>query len=166
MTKPIAPCPLCGEDDHDQKDCYLLGDTATYLGRLAPRPPGVDDEPGEPKGSPSLPKTQFEELFGKGAEPSLIDAIDDEDYSVEERQLAVEILADLKHIDALSPEDRDTLDGIALRMATAPAKKPARVDPPKAVRPAGVHTWQEMQEEGDEDAPKWVDSDPFTSVYK
>jgi hypothetical protein len=103
-------------------------------------------------------------MFGRYAEPALVDVIDDEDYTQDETQLATDLLVGLKHIDSLSPEDRELLDGIATRMATQPPKKAA--PPPTPVTRPGIHTWQEMQEDGDETPPRFVEDDPFTSVNR
>jgi hypothetical protein len=137
----MTDCVFCGEP-HPQLECPLFGKTEDYLGRYAPAPPDANTPPEEPSSS-SLPPTQFEQIYGKEAEPLLMDVLDGPDeFRPEQRELALLLASGEKKLEELTGEERDILNGITHRMAygTPPPPKPAIMP-----RPAGVHTQFEME---------------------
>lgn len=120
-------CVFCGAEDHDSGSCPMFGTTDSYLKAFAPR---ADASPEEPVRS-SLPSTQFEQVFGPGAEPLLGEVMDDDRFSPEQRQLAMEIAGGVRNLHELTPEDHAHLDDITLQMMTQPAKKDPPPPPPR-----------------------------------
>lgn len=109
-----------------------------------PTPPGVNTPKEEPSRS-SLAPTQFEELFGEGAEGLLQDVLDRPDvFSGDQQDLALAILGGDKTVSAASGEDRTRLDEIARQLAFL--KSPPPKAPAKIPRPAYVRTREEMED--------------------
>lgn len=135
----MTNCLLCG-GEHPLKQCPLTADTKTYLEHFAPK---VTRE--EHKRS-SLAPNQFESLFGVGAEELLQDVLEGEEWSPEQRELAIHILGGDKTIHGLTGEERSVIDGIAQQLASS---RPGRRGPPAIipapVRPAYVATQAEME---------------------
>lgn len=120
----MTRCPICNEL-HDYGKCPLFGTKEEYLARVAPMPPApplpVELPPEQPRVRGSLARTQFEELFGQGAEGLLQYVYDNPDYTPEQQTLALLVTAGHKKINELDSHDRTELDRIALRLATQPA---------------------------------------------
>ena len=133
-------CFLCG-DKHPWKECPSME-------ARAPAPPFPVELPHQLEPSASLPTTQFEQLFGRGAEGVLLDVLDgDKDtWSEQEQDLALRVLAGLTTIDAANNEDRSVLDEIARKIALPdqPGQKPRAILSARA-RPSYVRTQEEME---------------------
>lgn len=143
----MTNCPFCA-GLHESSSCPLFGKTEEYLKACAPSPHPPAPEPP----SSSLAPTQFEELYGQGAEPLLLDALEDPDLTPGQQDLAQELAYGTKQISDLSPEEREELD-VVTRKLVYPTPAPAAREAP--VRPGYVSTWQEMEEtppEGGRDA--------------
>jgi hypothetical protein len=128
-------CFVCG-GDHSFKECPSIQPPAP------PTPPSMD--PQEERPSSSLAPTQFEEIFGEGAEGLLEDVLDRPDvFNKEQQDLALAILGGNKSLHSASGEDRTHIDDIAQQLAflSPPAPK-TTVD----VRPAYVHYQAEMED--------------------
>lgn len=130
----------------------MFGTTDQYLQAHAPRA----DIPPEELPSSSLPLTQFEQMFGRGAEPLLGEVMDDDRFSPEQRQLALEIAGGRK-LSALTPEDHAQLDDITQQMVTMPAKKDPPPPPPR--KAPYISTRAEMENFEEEFMPPVVKKD-------
>lgn len=139
MTEQI--CFLCGEI-HPWNECPKME-------ARAPAPPFPMDLPGPPAPVVPLPPTQFEQLYGRGAEGLLQDVTDGdpEDWSNEQRELALRILAGVTSIQAANNEERRVLDDIARKMALSSPKpkQPADKLPKRVVRPPHIRSQEEME---------------------
>jgi hypothetical protein len=120
----MTRCPICNEL-HDFGKCPLFGTKEEYLSRAAPMPPApplpVELPPEKPRVSGSLARTQFEDIFGRGAEGLLQYVHDNPAYSPDQQTLALLVLAGHKKIEELDLHDREVLDRIALQLATSPS---------------------------------------------
>lgn len=111
-----------------------------------PTPPGVSTQKEEPVRS-SLAPTQFEELFGEGAEGLLEDVLDRPDaFSKDQRDLAMAILGGDKSINSADAEDRTRINEIAHNLAFL---NPITPKTPVDDRPVYVRTRAEMEDFGD-----------------
>jgi len=121
----MTRCPICNEL-HDFGKCPLFGSKDEYLSRAAPTPPAppfpVELPPEQPRVRGSLARTQFEELFGPGAEGLLQYVYDNPDFAPDSQSLALLILAGHKKINELDAHDRTVLDRVALQIATSPSE--------------------------------------------
>jgi hypothetical protein len=134
-------CTFCGQQ-HSFRKCPMFGKKEEYLAAYAPKPYPT----GEAKPSPSLPPTQFEQLFGRGAEAVLQDVLDHPDsFTHDEVNLCWQILSGAKVIKKLDAEDRTLLDHIAIQLATM--NKPVSTRPPERQLP-------ERRLEDDEGPPR------------
>jgi len=135
----MTNCLLCG-GEHPLKQCPLTADTKTYLEHFAPK---VTRE--EHKRS-SLAPNQFESLFGVGAEELLQDVLEGEEWSPEQRELALHILGGDKAIHGLTGEERNVLDGIAQQLASSGPRADKSTPVESApVRPSWIATQAEME---------------------
>lgn len=158
----MTSCLFCN-GDHDSSACPMFGKTKEFLATYAPTTKPTLQEPS----SSSLAPTQFEELFGRGAEPLLMDALDDPDLTAEQQELAREIAGGSKRMDELTPEDHRQLDEITLRLVHGGSRQDHVDPPPVRRRPAYVSTREEMENFRDIDGPgdpSQPAADPFTSV--
>ena len=115
----------------------------------APSPPFPVNLPGSEAPAPPLPPTQFEQLYGRGAEGLLQDVSDGdpEEWSNEQRELALRIIAGITTIDSANNEERRILDDIARKMALSkpkPPQLPAKL-PVRDLRPSYVRSQEEME---------------------
>ena len=141
-------CVFCGATDHDNRTCPMFGSTKTYLQTFAPK---VDSPPEEPPRS-SLAPTQFEELFGEGAEGILQDVLDRPDvFDREQQELALAVLGGTKSVRGANNEDRSVLNEIARQLAYL--KPPPPQAPAIIPRPSYVRTRAEMESFGEEYMP-------------
>jgi hypothetical protein len=137
MTNTI--CFLCGEI-HPWNECPKME-------ARPPAPPFPVELPKPPEVAASLPPTQFEQLYGQGAESLLQDVVDGDPelWDQEQRELSLKILAGLTTLKTRDLEERRILDEIGHRMAFAPATKKEQ---PKVVidtRPPYVRSQEEME---------------------
>ena len=108
-----------------------------------PAPPSVNP-PEEPPSS-SLAPTQFEELFGEGAEGLLLDVLDRPDAFDEDQQdLARSILNGDEAIASLDEEGRTRLDEMGRHLAFLEPYAPP--EPEEIARPAYVRNQSEMED--------------------
>ena len=153
----MTDCLFCGKQ-HDYRDCPMFGTTEKYLNTYSPKAEVTSEE--RPVRS-SLPITQFEEIFGKEAEPLLLDVVDGEadEWTPEQQELATEILQGDKNIRKLSGLERDVLDSITQQLTGArKIRQPTQKEVPR--KAPYVSTYQEM-----EDLPTPSDtSDPFSGL--
>jgi hypothetical protein len=118
----------------------MFGKTDAYLKAFAPKA----DPPHEEPPSSSLAPTQFEELFGEGAEPLLQDVLERPDvFTKDQQDLAMAILGGTKSVRGANNEDRSHLNEIAQQLAFL--KPPAPQAPATIPRPAYVRTRAEME---------------------
>lgn len=109
-----------------------------------PAPPGIESPKEEPSSS-SLAPTQFEELFGEGAEGLLQDVLERPDvFTKDQRDLALSILGGDKSTRPSDGDDRELLDNIAYGLAVL--RPPMQATPTGDIRPAYVHTREEMED--------------------
>ena len=109
-----------------------------------PAPPGVNTQAEEPPRS-SLAPTQFEEIFGEGAESLLQDVMERPDvFTKDQRRLAAEILSGEKAVRSSDGDDRELLDNIAYGLAVL--KPPMSSSPAGDSRPSYVRTREEMED--------------------
>lgn len=130
----IDYCFACG-GDHPHGACPLL---------RPPAPPSVDSRPEEHPRT-ARPNTQYEEMFGEGAEGLLLDVLDRPDtFDEDQRDLARSILSGEEAIPTLGPEGRQRLDEIGRDLVHLdPFVPPVREDAP---RPTYVRTRKEMED--------------------
>ena len=128
-------CFVCG-GGHPHEECPLM---------QPPKPPELGVTVEEPKRS-SLPLTQFEDLFGEGAEGVLLDVLDRPDvFDKDQQDLATTILSGENAIRTLDDEERERLDGMTRTLARLKKYEPSKkklADP----RPAYVRTKEEMED--------------------
>ena len=128
-------CFACG-GDHPYTECPSIAPPKP------PAPPGVNP-PTEERPSSSLAPTQYEELFGEGMEGLLQDVLDRRRFfSKDEQNLASAILSGSSSIRSEDEDERAMLDSIARKLAYL---EPPVVQEPEPVRPAYVHTREEME---------------------
>lgn len=126
-------CFACG-GDHSYQECPSL---------QPPKPPSMSTTP-EERSRSSLPPTQYEEMYGEGAEGLLLDVLDRSDeFNEDQRNLARLILSGSETISSLDAADRERLDVIGRQLAQLePREEPI---PEKPIRPAYVRTREEME---------------------
>ena len=104
-----------------------------------------------------------EQLYGRGAEGLLQDVSDGdpEEWSNEQRELALRIIAGITTIDSANNEERRVLDDIARKMALSKPKpqQPAATLPVRDVRPPHVRSQEEMETFTEEYQPLPKDRD-------
>lgn len=158
MTDQI--CFLCGET-HPWNECPKME-------ARAPAPPFPMDLPGPPAPVTPLPPTQFEQLYGRGAEELLQDVTDGdpEDWSNEQRELALRILSGITSISTANNEERRVLDDIARKMAfskTPAQKAQAKLQEAQSrlrdVRPPHIRSQEEMEHFPEEYQPPPAERD-------
>jgi hypothetical protein len=127
-------CFVCG-GNHPFKECPTI---------QPPAPPGIE-LPKETPSSVSLAPTQFEELFGEGAEGLLQDVLERPDvFTKDQRDLALSILGGDKTLRPSDGDDRELLDNIAYGLAVL--KPPMSSSPAGDSRPSYVRTREEMED--------------------
>lgn len=108
-----------------------------------PEPPNTDPKPEEPPRS-SLAPTQFEELFGEGAEALLLDVLDRPDAFSRDQQDLARVLLGRGSVRPADDTEREHIDAIARQLASL--KPPAPQAPTEEPRPAYVRTREEMED--------------------
>jgi len=109
-----------------------------------PAPPTIYSPVEEPSSS-SLAPTQFEDLFGQGAEGLLQDVLERPDvFTKDQRDLAISILGGEKAIRSSDEDDRALLDNIAYGLAVL--RPPTSPEPARDTRPAYIRTREEMED--------------------
>ena len=104
----------------------------------------MHSKPEEPPRS-SLAPTQFEELFGEGAEGLLLDVLDRPDaFSRDQQDLARIMLGRGSTLPA-NDDERDQIDDIARQLASL-KPPPTPQAPTKTPRPAYIRTREEMED--------------------
>lgn len=107
-----------------------------------PEPPSTHPKPEEPPRS-SLAPTQFEELFGEGAEALLLDVLDRPDAFSRDQQDLARVLLGRGSVRPADDAEREHIDAIARQLASL--KPPTSTTPPNT-RPAYVRTREEMED--------------------
>lgn len=137
-----STCFLCGET-HPWKECPKME-------AKPPVPAFPIDLPKSQDTLASLPPTQFEQIFGTGAEGLLQDVTDGapEDWTDEQRSLALRILSGDASMRSKNNEEQRILDDIAQQMAFGqyPSKTtqtPTRVV--RDIRPPHIRSQSEME---------------------
>lgn len=129
-------CFICG-GEHPHTTCPSM------LPPAPPRPPDFNQTPEERPRS-SLAPTQFEELFGEGAEGLLLDVLDRPDiFDEDQRDLALAVLNGEERIDSLNDESRQRLDEIGRHLAYLEPYVPPKEG--EDARPAYIRTREEME---------------------
>lgn len=112
-------CLFCKET-HPTNACPLFAKTDIYLQTYAPKPPDVLPPIKEDAPASSLAPTQFIQLFGEGAESMLQEVLDGDEWSPEQRELAILILGGDQDIHKLAADKLDILDTITQQLAYPP----------------------------------------------